>query len=108
MICDRVGILVDGRLVKTGPMAELLGEELESIEVTAVGVPEEVLRELEGLALGPGLCQGTRVMFRMPGERELEKALASLVRAGSRILSVIPQRRGLEEIFLAASREAKR
>jgi ABC-2 type transport system ATP-binding protein len=108
MVCDRVGILVDGRLVKTGPMAELLGEELESIEVTAVGVPAEVLREIEGLSLGPSLRQGTRVMFRMPGEQEMQKALASLVRAGSRVLSVIPQRRGLEEIFLAASREVKR
>jgi ABC-2 type transport system ATP-binding protein len=108
MICNRVGILVDGRLVKIGPIAELLGEELESIEVIAVRVPEGVLREIEGLALGPSLRQGVQVMFRMPGEQELEKALANLVRAGSRILSVIPQRRSLEEIFLAASREARR
>lgn len=108
MICNRVGILVEGRLVKIGPIAELLGEELESIEVIAVGVPEGVLREIEGLALGPSLRQGVQVMFRMPGEQELDKALASLVRAGSRILSVIPQRRSLEEIFLAASREARR
>ncbi len=107
MICDRVGILVDGKLVKIGPIAELLGEELESIEVTAVDVPEDVLREIERLSLCPSLRQGSRVMFRMPGEAELEKALGSLVRAGSRVLSVIPQRRGLEEIFLAASREAK-
>ncbi len=107
MICDRVGILVDGRLVKIGPIAELLGEELESIEVTAVRVPEDVLREIEGLALGPSLRQGTQVMLRIPGEKELEKVLARLVQAGGRILSVIPQRRGLEEIFLAASREAK-
>ena len=108
MICDRVGILVKGRLVKTGPIAELLGEELESIELTAAGIPVEMVGEIEALALGPALSQGTRIMFRMPGELELEKAVASVVHAGGRVLSVIPQRRSLEEIFVAASKEAKR
>ncbi|HYL81298.1 MAG TPA: ABC transporter ATP-binding protein [Candidatus Acidoferrum sp.] len=107
MICDRVGILVGGSLVKTGPMAELLGEELESIEVIAEAVPETVRREVEVLALGPALSQGGRMMFRLRGEAELQKTLETLVVAGSRVLSVIPQRRGLEEIFLAASREAR-
>ena len=108
IICDRVGILVEGRLVKAGPMADLLGEELESIEVIAAAVPDAVRREVEGLALGPSLSQGDRVMFRLRSEAELQKTLKALVNAGSRVQSVIPQRRGLEEIFLAASREAAR
>jgi hypothetical protein len=45
-------------------------------------------------------------MFRLRGEVELEAALAILVGAKSRVLSVVPQRRSLEEIFLEASREA--
>ncbi len=106
MICDRVGILVNGRLVKTGPIAELLGAELESIEIVAAAVPEAVVREVEGLALGPSLGQGDRVMFRLGSEAELQKTLNMLVVAGSRVLSVVPQRRSLEEIFLAASKEA--
>jgi ABC-2 type transport system ATP-binding protein len=108
MICDRVGILVDGRLVRTGPVNDLLGGETESIEVTAVAVPEPAARRLEELAVVPGLLQGDRVTFRLKGEAELQQVLSVLIQAGSRVLSVVPQRRSLEEIFLAASREARR
>ena len=106
MICDRVGILVGGRLVKSGPIHELLGEELESIEITVTSVPPAVLSEVERLALSPALVQKGRVMFRLRGETELETALSILVGAKSRVLSVVPHRRSLEEIFLEASREA--
>jgi ABC-2 type transport system ATP-binding protein len=105
MICDRVGILVGGRLVKSGPIHELLGEELESIEITVTSVPPAVLSEVERLALSPALVQKGRVMFRLRGETEMETALAILVGAKSRVLSVVPHRRSLEEIFLEATRE---
>jgi ABC-2 type transport system ATP-binding protein len=103
MICDRVGILVGGRLVRSGTMADLLGEKVESIEVTAADVPEPILRQVETLALGPALHQEGRIMVRLAGETELERCLPLLVSARSRILSVIPQRRSLEELFLSAS-----
>ena len=106
MICDRVGILVGGRLVRSGSMRTLLGEELESIEVTATSIPAETLAAVERLALSPPLVQDDRVMVRLPGEAELEIALFMLVGAKSRVLSVVPQRRSLETIFLEASREA--
>lgn len=106
MICDRVGILVDGRLVKSGPVHGLLSQELESIEVTVTAVPPAALSAVERLALSPPLVQEGRVLFRLRGEAELETALAILVEAKSRVLSVVPQRRSLEEIFLEASREA--
>jgi len=104
MICDRVGILVGGRLARSGSMRTLLGEELESIEVTATSIPAETLAAVERLALSPPLVQEDRVMVRLPGEAELEVALFMLVGAKSRVLSVVPQRRSLETIFLEASR----
>jgi ABC-2 type transport system ATP-binding protein len=108
MICDCVGILMGGRLVRTGAVNELLGGDLESIEVTAVAVPGPVTHEVEGLALGSGLRQGDRVTFRLKGEAELQQVLPVLIQAGSRVLSVVPQRRSLEEIFLAESREVRK
>jgi ABC-2 type transport system ATP-binding protein len=103
MICDRVGILVGGRLVKSGTITELLGEKVESIEVTATNVSEPVLKAVEVLALEPALHQEGRTMVRLAGEKELERCLSLLVSAQSRVLSVIPQRRSLEELFLSAS-----
>jgi hypothetical protein len=96
---------VGGRLVKSGPIHELLGEELESIEITVASVPPALRSEVEQLALSPALVQKGRVMFRLRGEIELETALAILVGAKSRVLSVVPHRRSLEEIFLEATRE---
>ena len=107
MICDRVGILVGGRLVKTGSMLELLGREMESIEVTAAAVPPTVIAEVGQLALTPALVQEGRVMFRLRGEAELETVLPILLGAKCRILSVVPHRRSLEDIFLEASREGR-
>jgi ABC-2 type transport system ATP-binding protein len=107
MICDRVGILVGGRMVRLGPIGELLGEEVESIEVTAAAVPPDTLEAAERYSLGPSLHVGGHVMFRLHGETELDRVLAVLVQAKCRVLSVVPQRRGLEEIFLAASREGR-
>jgi ABC-2 type transport system ATP-binding protein len=107
MICDRVGILVGGRLVRSGSLRTMLGEELESIEVTATSIPAETLAAVGRLALSPPLVQDDRVMVQLPGEAELDIALFMLVGAKSRVLSVVPQRRSLETIFLEASREAQ-
>ena len=105
IICDRVGILVGGQLVKSGSIDALLGKELESVELTATAIPAAALAAVERLALSPALVQEGRVLFRLPGEAALETALAILVGARSRVVSVVPQRRSLEEIFLEASKE---
>ena len=107
MICDRVGILVGGRLVKSGPIHTLLGNELESIELTATALPAAVHAAIERLAVGPALLQEGRAMFRLPGAAALDAALAILIESKGRVVSVVPQRRTLEDIFLEASREAQ-
>ena len=107
MICDRVGILVGGRLVKSGPIHTLLGNELESIELTATALPAVAHATIERLAVGPALLQEGRAMFRLPGAAALDAALAILIESKGRVVSVVPQRRTLEDIFLEASREAQ-
>jgi len=107
IICDRVGILVGGQLVKSGSIDALLGKELESVELTATAIPAAALAAVERLALSPALVREGRVLFRLPGEAALETALAILVGTRSRVVSVVPQRRSLEEIFLEASKETQ-
>ena len=46
-------------------------------------------------------------MFRLPGAAALDAALAILIESKGRVVSVVPQRRTLEDIFLEASREAQ-
>ena len=107
MICDRVGILVRGRLMKSGPIHTLLGDQVESIELTVTTLPPDAFAAVERLAGSPALLQEGRVMFRLPEEAALDAALAILVAAKSQVVSVVPQRRNLEDIFLQTSREAQ-
>ena len=104
MICDQVGILLGGRLVRVGRLDELLGTEVESIEVTAVGLPPTALGELGDLALAPPLIRGDRTLFRLRGEAEVDKLLRRTLEVGGRIAAVTPQKRNLEELFLAEVR----
>jgi ABC-2 type transport system ATP-binding protein len=104
MICDRVGILLGGRLARVGRLDELLGTEVESVEVTAVGLPAPAVEELGAFSQVPPLVQGGRVLFRLHGEADVDKLLRRVLEAGGRIASVTPQKRGLEELFLAEVR----
>jgi len=104
MICDRVGILLGGRLARVGRLDELLGTEVESVEVTAVGLPASTVEELGALSLVPPLTQGERTLFRLRGELDVDKVLRRVLESGGRVASVAPQKRSLEELFLAEVR----
>jgi len=108
MISDRVGILLGGRLARVGRLDELLGAEVESVEVIAVGLPAPTVEKLGALALVPPLVQGGRVLFRLGGDADVDKLLRRALEAGGRIASVTPQKRGLEELFLAEVRAGAR
>ncbi len=58
MVCDRVGILVGGRLVVQGPLGEMLEARIESIEVTVSRIPPEVTQGLGSFARHPAHREG--------------------------------------------------
>ncbi len=101
MICDRVGILLGGRMVRVGRLDELLGAEVESVEVTATGLAPETVGELGLLTMVPPLVQGDRALFRLRGEIDVDKLLRLVLDAGGRVTALAPQKRSLEELFLA-------
>jgi ABC-2 type transport system ATP-binding protein len=95
MLCDRVGVLVGGKLQGVGAPGELV-----SMEVYAM----EILFELrEGCALPSSLDKrakqvGGRYRAELP-EDELYQALEELRSCEARILSVTPLRPTLEDYF---------
>jgi ABC-2 type transport system ATP-binding protein len=109
MICDRVGILLRGRLVRVGRLDELLGSQVESTELTAVGLPAATVEAIAASATGSPLRQGERVLFRFGEEAAVDKALREVLDAGGRVVALTPQKRSLEELFLSEVRaEANR
>ena len=100
MICDRVGILKDGRLVREGDLASLLESPVDAFEVT-----------IEGGTIPGGdgwttiQSKGRETLLRVEGRESLDRLLhAVMASGGGRLLAVIPLRRSLEDLFLSEVR----
>src|SRR3990172_4110574 len=100
MICDRVGILVGGRLVAQGPLDEILGARIASIEVTASQVPREVMGALDHLLVTQPVPRGERLVLTVKDEGALAELLGRLLEAKATIHAILPHRESLEEYFL--------
>jgi ABC-2 type transport system ATP-binding protein len=120
--CDRVAMVVAGRLRNVGPLSELLsarllatevvlrsgGGDLSSASISAqqgVGLPPlpEGTRRLSGREGAPG-----GVVLEMPAGIDVDRFLGAALARGANIVSVTPRRESLEDLFVreAAAREA--
>ena len=95
MICDRVGMLKAGRMIREGSLETMLVHEGGAYEVTLAGAPAPP---------GPGWSviqvRGDETLFRVDGAADLERLVQGAYAAGGRVLSVVPIRRTLEDVFL--------
>jgi ABC-2 type transport system ATP-binding protein len=101
LLCDRVAILVAGRIRYEGAPHELLeGTERETDVVAARVAPDTVvaLEERCGARLRG---HGDQIEIRVK-EKSLQELLGMLLAARAEIVSVTPQRDSLEQIFLSA------
>lgn len=100
MICDRVGIIVAGRLVRVGTLEELLGSEVERIEITASGFDEAVGGQIVQWSVRPPTRHGDKVLFAVNTEKEASRVMEFLLGRGASVHAVHPKRRTLEDLFL--------
>jgi ABC-2 type transport system ATP-binding protein len=99
-ICDRVAIVIDGRVQATGRVRDLVAQEVEAYEVTYVGgSPGDLDSPVLASHEGSDACW---VRVASAKRDELIRELAS---GGSRLVSVIPVRSTLEEFLLSHYRE---
>jgi polyether ionophore transport system ATP-binding protein len=92
-LCDRVGILRDGRLVEQGTLAELRHLSAQTVEVTFDG-PAPELGELPGVQLAAAGTNSVRAQVT-GGVGPLIAALA-----GHPVVALTSREPSLEEIFL--------
>jgi len=99
LLCDRVAVLHRGQLVRLGRTDELL-ESYERTEISARGINPNGISK----ALAPDRSSWNfdpDGMVRIAVPRDQQRATISRIwEAGGEIISVVPQRRSLEEIFL--------
>ena len=96
LICDRVAMIVDGRIVSQGKLLDLVSERVLFTEVTLAGVQPEAFA-----GLGEFLsAQGGRVLIRVFSEADVERLLRLADEHGGRVVSLIPRTETLEDIFV--------
>jgi ABC-2 type transport system ATP-binding protein len=99
-LCDRVIMLHKGRKVAEGRVEDLIGAETlytEMVVRTALG--PEVLAAA-GIPPESAYAQGEVIVLRASGVEEANRWMAGLLDAGGEVLSCIPVKRRLEEIFI--------
>lgn len=100
MICDRVCILVKGRVMALGRIEDLVNEHVaQSVEVVCDGVVGDEILAIKQCA-SRILQRGDRCLMILPGQLSLEGVLTAIREAGGKLVSVIPHKGSLEEIFL--------
>jgi len=102
-ICDRVGILVEGRLTDCGALADLVAPGARAVELVVENASPDLVARLQQ--------DGTRVLQRdratvltFRDEGRARAALSAAVSSGATIVSLTPHRRSLEELFVSRAR----
>jgi len=105
MLCDRVGIVLGGRLIRTATVGELMGEGRCSVEIRCIGTPllETPPRWRAHLSRVEH-PEGTAFVLADAGL--VDEVVGWLHSNGVRLRAITPQRATLEELFMAAAHEA--
>jgi ABC-2 type transport system ATP-binding protein len=96
MICDRVAIIVGGRIVKEGGLRDLVSEKVLFTEVTVSGIPPQAFAEL-------GECvstQGDQVLLKVYDEVLVDAVVDLVHDRKGRLVSLSPRTETLEDIFV--------
>ena len=104
MVCDRVAIIDRGRVVRQGPLRELVAGVLEAEVRVSCATPElgAALRARWPVVPGEaGPDAGYEVLrVGIEEERELPEVAGVVMRAGGRLFGLIPRQRTLEDLFV--------
>jgi ABC-2 type transport system ATP-binding protein len=105
MTCDRVAIVIGGRLRSVGPLGDLLSARLLSTEV----ILRPPATGLAMLSIPPGARQyaaGDRAIgLELPETADVDAFLRLALGAGASVLSVSPRRESLEDLFVREAGE---
>lgn len=104
-ICDRVAILNRGVVKAQGKLEDLLAGG--RIEITAENVPESLREKVQQDGAIVSLHEG-RLIVDAPDSIATDGFVDAIRSAGGKIISIIPRRRRLEDLFVETITEAER
>jgi ABC-2 type transport system ATP-binding protein len=102
MVCDRVGIMNKGKLVKLGRLEELL--RIGEMEIAVEGLEPFKVEQLEKVASRVYRKDNDYILYA-DGEEKAQEIIDFVRDNGGKVLSVVPLRRSLEELFVEIVKE---
>lgn len=100
LLCDRVAIVMKGRMVACGRVSELIGAEAtRSIEIVVEGLSTKGIELLRPLTEKISI-HGTEIVAILNSQHEAGPALEIIRTAKANLISLTPHKRTLEEIFI--------
>jgi ABC-2 type transport system ATP-binding protein len=109
VLCTRVGIMAQGRLVSSGRLSEMVAYELKGWEIVAAGINSALEAELRAKVQGIAALADGRYTIQLAPDARPEAMLAELTSRGATVESMNPVRDTLEDFFLrqVSSAEAR-
>jgi ABC-2 type transport system ATP-binding protein len=101
MLCDRVAIIVGGRIRYQGAIDEFLDAGQPEADLVLANVPPEVAISMEERFGASLRGHGERIELRI-AEKDTSAALRVAMEAGAEVVSVTPHRVSLESVFMSA------
>jgi ABC-2 type transport system ATP-binding protein len=101
MICDRVAIVVGGRILSRGRLQELISEKIIFTEVTVSGLAAV---DLEGLGEMVS-SRGDKILLKIFEDDKIDGLLARVYEKKGKIHSLVPRTETLEDIFVEMVRQ---
>jgi ABC-2 type transport system ATP-binding protein len=98
MICDRVAILSQGRVMKIATLAEVLEGSVTSVEIVTNGCPVSRVRQL---GLSGVSKRGDKTVITLSPGADVNQAISKLIGCGVKISAVVPVRQTLEDYFMS-------
>ncbi len=99
LICDRVGMLVNGKLHKEGALSDLLVRATSRVDVIATGLSESLVAQLaERAILDHPTEDGHR--FGFANQESTDAAVSTIYAQNGRVLEITPIKETLEDYFV--------
>ena len=98
-LCSRVAIIVGGRLVACGRLADL-SVDVQGWELVVTGVQPSAVSDLGSDVRRVTRITDGRYSLELTGARPPEQVLSQLVSRGARLVSVNPRHQTLEDFFV--------
>ena len=103
-VATHVGMMAGGRMVRQGPLAEVLADGVATLRVTTPDLDRSAA-VLTGLGLSPSRAADGEALTARLGEHAVEDVARALVTAGVRVRGLTAERPALEDLFVSITGE---